>query len=366
MAKSIWEQIAVLINERFDVDEIFTQDEIIGAAILDNIVDTTIRSNTWKALLNHNVILAKNDNFFTRNPEYVIETKISSGNHNKENNQDYGKYFELCISEVSKGAIIPPNWDHYKFTEQEKNEVFKHAIAMADYIGRDKILDWEGHKTVSGNGDLIDAEGNIIEIKYLNGDGTGTYFNSTIYGLLKYGFDLRDYLKKHNIYDVLENLFGEYVSISRVNKSPVSQTDPGRKLIASTTNAKPDLYEIYQKQYVPLVEAAMEDMITDVYAYFCTNPAHFAQFIDDMINKRKENEVNVKTTPDRYICFNYYTETIQEIDMNALKTNLQSFESHKTDKGIVINNLLRFNFSWKNSYGLSNPAIYTFINKKGD
>lgn len=375
MAKSMWEKIASFIIEHYDEKDLFTRDELGGEAIINEVIDKNIHASTWKALINNQVIILKDGNNYSRNPEFTITQKVSkkhSDNHNKSNNQDFGKYFELCISEISKGAIMPPEWTHYDFSEKEKNTIFRHAKMMRDYLGKDKVFEWTGNHTVSGIGDLLDENGEKIEIKYVGGDGSGTYFNNTIYSLLHYNenFDIRNYLRKYNLYTLSEQLFGDLVPISTVNKSLISNQDKRLKLITSDKEEEQDpVYsERYRRIYIPIAEQAMEEFNTDVYQYFCENPSQFAIFFDNLLNKRKEQDLknNTCSAPDKYVCFNYFKETIHEVDMTAMRTNIQTFNLRRNKKGIIVNDMIRINFSWKNGYCLSNPAIYVFPLKKED
>lgn len=372
MTKSKWEKIASFIIEHYDEKDLFTKDELGGEAIINEIIDKNIHTSTWKALINNQVIILKDGNNYSRNPEFTITQKISkkhSDNHNKGNNQDFGKYFELCISAISKGAITPPEWTHYDFSEKEKNTIFRHAKMMRDYLGKDKVFEWTGNHTVSGIGDLLDEDGNKIEVKYV-GQGSGTYFNNTLYGLLRYNKDLdvRKYLAKYDLYNLSERLFGDLIPISRTNKSLVDNEDKNLKLIIDKDKHIEEYWDRYKNIYMPIGEQAMEDFTSDVYNYFCSHPAHFAQFFDNLLNKRKERDLknNTCSAPDKYVCFNYLTETIHEVDMTAIKTNTETINLRKTDKGIIVNDMIRLNFSWKNGYCLSNPATYVFALKNGE
>ena len=370
---AIWKDIANLISKRYEQDETFTKDEIIGEAILADIVQNTIKSNTWKALIDHQVILADSDDTYIRNPEYTTTSDTKSNDkHNKKNNQDFGKYFEFCISEISKGATTPPNWEHCTFTDKVKQEVFEHAAMMRNYLGKDEVFNWTGKNTMTAIGDLVDENGEKIEVKYINGDSGGTYFNNTMYSLLRYNpqFDVRKYLHQYDLYNLSEQLFGDLIPISRSNKSPVGNRHPNLKLITSSTDSIPEYKYKFENIYKPRGQEAMAHFTSDIYDFFIENPDKFAEFFDNLLNKRKEEDLKNNVTssaPDRYVCFNYYTKKIHEVDMLAFKNHAESsYNLRKNDTGIIVNDFIRINFSWKNGLCLSNPAIYVFPLKNGE
>jgi hypothetical protein len=101
----------------------------------------------------------------------------------------------------------------------------------------------------------------------------------------------------------------------------------------------------------------------DITNYFKNNPEKLYQFYIDMINKvtARMNSTQIKTVPDRFLVFNYNKKSISDINISALK-KAETIESIKsTPLGMVLNDNVRFAFSWQNGAGLNNPTIRVYI-----
>ena len=68
--------------------------------------------------------------------------------------------------------------------------------------------------------------------------------------------------------------------------------------------------------------------------------------------------------PDKLFSFNYHKKEAHIIDVKEVANGLQTLNLRKTDKGFTIDETIRIQLSWKNGYGLYNPAMYVYINKK--
>lgn len=321
---AVWESVANVLYSSNSTT--FTKESA------ETLYGSPIRSNTWQALFTHGV-LSKEGNLLPRTEKA----------HNKTNNQDFGKYFELCVSARSKGSTEPPAWEHYNFDEATRQEIFADAAKVLPFL--DSPVDWAGNETVSGNGDLRGQNGKVIEIKYLNNDSTGTYYNASIYKLVPFGFNLQDYMESLHYYDLLEETFPEYTP-NRNNKSPYSSEIA--KIIV-----KDDRYERIIR---PAAQNLMKTFTNDFIEYFSKNPAELSKLVYLFLNKDKN-----KSMPDQFLCFNYNTKICREIDLKNLNVNPNRIKA--TEKGVVIDDTLRVQFSWKNGYGLYNCAIYVFIEK---
>lgn len=73
---------------------------------------------------------------------------------------------------------------------------------------------------------MILDNGQTIELKRVS-SGSGTYYNTSIYHMTKYGFDFKDYLREFSLYDALRDNFPGLI-ISEKNNSPVSMADSNK------------------------------------------------------------------------------------------------------------------------------------------
>lgn len=351
MAK--WEEIAELAYTQYAYGVFLSEEEITKIAIDNGIFEKKIHSKTWLSLKDK-VFRFNTDcqlyEFIWTPP--VKKIKNQTNKHNKTNNQDYGKYFEYCVFAQGKGVKNPPEWEHYDFDETTRQEVFSDARLILPYLPGE-IEEWVGNHTVSGNGDLKMKNGLVVELKYLQNNSSGTYYNPTIYKLKQFGFDLQDYFKRFHYYELLEKHFSHIpeVTVSRNNKSPFDRIES--KFIREE-NA--ECQAIYNTHILPVAKQIMEVFTQEVFDYFKTHSKEFTEFLHLILNKNGN-----KSMPDLIISFNYYTKQPHIIDVKKVANNLQTFNFRNTPKGMVIDETIRIQFCWKNGYGLFNPAMYIFI-----
>lgn len=353
MAKSKWEDIAELTHSQYACGAFLSEEEITQIAIDNGIFETKIHAKTWLSLKDKVFHFDANSNLykFIWQPP-VKKIRATATKHNRTNNQDFGKYFECCTFARDKGEQNPPYWEHYEFDEATKKEVFDDAQYVLPVLPG-KIAEWVGGHTVSGNGDLKMEDGSTVELKYLQNNSSGTYYNPTIYKLKQFGFDLQDYFNRFNYYDLLEEHFGHIpeLNVSRRNKSPFNGNES--KFIREE-NA--ECMEIYNTYILPVAQQIMEVFTQEVFDYFKTHSKEFTEFLHLILNKDGN-----KSMPDLIISFNYYTKQPHVIDVKKIADNLQTYNFRNTAKGMVIDETIRIQFSWKNGYGLFNPAMYIFI-----
>ena len=94
----------------------------------------------------------------------------------KEHNQNYGRYMERAIDDLSNNRPIC-NHENFNFSDEEIKEMNSDARILTDYIGG-KDVKYIGNHTGKANGDLI-VDGEIVEIKYTGGS-SGTYLNASM------------------------------------------------------------------------------------------------------------------------------------------------------------------------------------------
>ncbi len=353
MTKAKWEEIAELIYFQYARGAFLTAEEITQIAVEGNIFKTGIHARTWLSLKDKVFRYDAESNLY----EFIWQPPVKkkeakSDKHNKTNNQDYGKYFECCVFAQSKNEQTPPDWEHYEFDDNTRREVFDDARYILPVLPGE-VEEWVGGHTVSGNGDLKMKNGLIVELKYLQNNSSGTYYNPTIYKLKQFGFDLQDYLNRFHYYELLEEHFGRFseLNISRHNKSPFDKN--GSEFIRKKNT---ECMEIYNTYILPVAQQIMEVFTQEVFDYFETHSKEFTEFLHLVLNKDGN-----KSMPDLIISFNYYTKQPHIIDVKKIAENLQTYNFRSTSKGVVIDETIRIQFSWKNGYGLFNPAMYVFI-----
>lgn len=265
--------------------------------------------------------------------------------NNRADNQYYGKYRECCVIACLNNSPVEYN-ENYIFTPQEQEQLYKEGKIIADYIG-DHKAQYIGNHTATASGDILLDNNETVEIKCVS-EGTGTYFNTSIYYFQKFGFDFKKYMKEFGLYQKLHELFSD-INISETNNSPVSQ-----KNSSYIRHHYTDLYTTY---IVPIDEAMRKQFTSDIVDFFTNHIDKIYEFISDMLNKN--TVTSQKTSPDRLIVYNYDKNTIHELQLSNFKDNIDT-HIKQTDKGLVIGNI-RIAFSWQNGVGLNNPTIRVFL-----
>lgn len=266
--------------------------------------------------------------------------------NSRAENQFFGKYRECCVVAHLNNSEVEYH-ENYNFTTEEQQRLSNEAKLVADFIGNHTAT-YLGNHTSIESGDILLDNGEVIELKSVSA-GTGTYFNTSIYYFLKFGFDFKDYMEKYGLYDALEESFGDMFKISRKNNSPVSQPN--------SSAIRHNYEKIYKEKIVP-VDASMRMAFTrDIAEYFVNNPNMVYEFITDMLEKN--SSTSKKTSPDRMIVLNYQKGKVREIDLKNFKENI-STNIRATEKGLVVGNV-RIAFSWQNGVGLNNPTIRAYL-----
>lgn len=262
---------------------------------------------------------------------------------NKANNQYYGKYTECCVVANLNGEDVVYNENYDKFTEKEKINMFNDGRIIAEYLG-DHTATYCGNHTGTAAGDFILDNGEVVELKCVGSNSSGTYWNTSLHYFEKFGFNIHNYMEEFKLYDALEKCFGDQFSISRKKASPVN------KDISSFIR---DNYKDDYKTYILPVDEEMRIQLTsDICDFFEKNPDKVYEFLNDSVQK------GPKGKPDRYIIYDYNRQTITEVDLdNLLDGNVEII---KNDKGFRIGNL-RFAIAWGNGSGLNNPVLRAYI-----
>lgn len=266
--------------------------------------------------------------------------------NSKSDNQYYGKYRECCVVAHLNNTEVEYH-ENYIFSESEKIRLFNEAKLIADFLGKQKAT-YLGNHTANESGDILLANGETVEIKTVSA-GSGTYFNTSIYYFLKFGFNFKYYMETYRLYEAIEDNFKDVIRVNRKNNSPVNTKD--------SSFIRHNYEEIWKEKIVPVDENMRMKFTEDIANYFTNNPDKVYEFIIDMLDKN--STTSKKTSPDRLIVLNYKKNTVREIDLKHFKDNI-STNIRMTDKGLVIGNI-RIALSWQNGVGLNNPTIRVFL-----
>ena len=110
-------------------------------------------------------------------------SKVSNG---KAENQYYGKFLECCTTAAMNNSEEVEYEEDYIFTEDEQSEFFEEAEQLANHVGKTRAI-YIGNKTSNERGDIyLPDRDEYLEIKRVS-SGTGTYYNTSIYYLSKFG-----------------------------------------------------------------------------------------------------------------------------------------------------------------------------------
>lgn len=272
----------------------------------------------------------------------------------KADNQYFGKYFEIAIVEKLKGNKNVPNpkdYDDvkdYNFSDQDLITLNKQAEKLQHYIGEVSTANRVGNHTVSGIGDIVLNDKITVEVKRVS-VGSGTYHNTSVYYFTEFGFNFKDYMAMFKLRETIEKYFPE-VNVNYKNNSPVNQETS--HLIRHSN--KIEEYEIIKK----IDEKMRLQFVNDIVTFFRNNPDKAQIFYKDMIEKRKISQQK-ETIVDRFIVYNYNKDTINEININNIKTNPID-TIYVNDFGFCLGGL-RIQIGWQNGNGLNNPTIRVFL-----
>lgn len=251
-------------------------------------------------------------------------------------NQHSGKDFEKHI---------------YYFLTGEKLELS--GIQFLDDIQQDaqfvanKIKEELNPSDVIYAGDNYKQDGDLIidslpvEIKYVSGGGSGTYYNTSMSVFEK--FDMKSFREFDTpIRNFLEPFFGKGVY---ENNSPVSMKE-SKFFRQDEANYKllKNIDKECRKQYVNYI-----------YNFFKVNKSVMVDFYHKMLSKELSN----KRAPEYIFVFDRTSKSTKVIRKSELVKN--DFVLSKNDLGFSISNL-RFAVSWQNGCGLNNPTVRVFLN----
>jgi len=272
----------------------------------------------------------------------------------KTDNQWYGKGFEQAIVMVKKHLPKDNPYPEH-ITDLDWRQILTNAAIFIEQYekryGEIITITWIGNKTNNADGDLI-INNEIIEVKYIESSGKGTWFNTTLFNTRdRYGFAKthKEYMIEYHLYDILVEHLGDKVSYE--NESPVSQ-----KIAKSINSNDAKWYKDYSK-----LEAKVRMKFTkDFFEYLKNNHQIEKQFVMDTVTKGICN----KQIPDKLIVFCYGKSTIQDVYTKQDLMNLYGdgkVSMTKRQKLGMYAGKIRISIGWQNCGGLNNPTIRGFI-----
>lgn len=350
MAKNKWEEIADIIYANFNINEEFSKDKVESHTEIGK-----IRSNTWNALINHEILVKASDDLFTLLPRKEKENKQKKSNTkdtnttlsiSKSKNQYYGQYFEEAVVSIINNQPIVNNikTNDHQFRQEEIDIMNDDAYNLSKYINAVSAK-YVGRQTSSANCDII-ADDKEIELKY--SQSTGTYYNTSVSYFDQFGLiSFKQYLKDYGVLSFLSQYFGDKVYD---NLSPVSKEES-----SDWRKKNPQAYE-----ELKIIEAkAREAYVTQVFDYLTKDKSRIKYFAQQMLTK----EASGKHTPDSVIIYQYDTDKIIEFTKEEI---LAMNSDTMTRNGFTFKfNGFHTTVAWQNGTGLNNPTIRVYLDKKG-
>lgn len=252
--------------------------------------------------------------------------------HSKNNNQYAGKLFEqlLCDSNIEN-----PYPD--KISKEEFAIVKKDAIDAKNYLPSGGRYSWIGDK-YNDRGDIIQDGTVYWEIKYTNGSN-GTWYNTSVYILDKYGIDYKSFLKP--LYTLYEK---NNIPYSKTNNSPVT--------VAISKTIRHTNFELAEQLRKTASNINIQ-VCSKLYNILSNNTELKNIFFNDMLLKRTKRNI-----ADFLFVYDYKKHTAKNINIydiivnNSIRINGQS---------LIFGDKIRITLSWQNGAGLNNPTIRVFL-----
>lgn len=351
MAKAKWEQIADLIYQYFELNENFEREELEIIVEDCGLSNGRIRSNTWKALFTHNILIEAPNGFYSLQPRVIKNKKNSSDSTIKElkitkkNNQYYAQYIEEAVVAIINNQPIVNNVKNFTFKTWEIDIMNEDAAAIASYLNATSA-EYMGRKTSTASCDII-ADDKEIELKYSKGNST--YYNTSITYFDQFGLvPFKQYMIDYGVLPFLATYFGDKVYD---NISPVSAKEG-----SDWKEKNPEAY----KQLISIEAKARNAYVTQVFEYLSKDESRVKYFAEQMLTKENSG----KHTPDFVIIYHHDTDKIIEFtkdEILAMMTNSSIIRSGYSFKF----NGFRTTIAWQNGTGLNNPTIRVYLDKKG-
>jgi len=272
----------------------------------------------------------------------------------KSDNQWYGKGSEQAIVIVKKSLPqINPYPEH--IPDSDWSKILHYALNFVrEYekrYGEITTIEWIGNKTNTADGDLL-INKEIIEIKFVETDSNGTWFNTTLFNTKnRYGLPktYKDYMVEDGLYKALAEHFGEHLNYE--NNSPISQ-----ELASFTEKNEKEWY----KNYTNAEKRTRVRFTKDFFNYLKDNPEMERQFVIDAVTKSICN----KQIPDKLVVFNYAKGTIKDVyskeQLMKLYDNGKVTMTSRQKLGFYAGKI-RIAIGWQNGGGLNNPSIRGYI-----
>ena len=276
----------------------------------------------------------------------LIQKRRTMKNFSKATSQYYAMLVELYIN-----AIINKESTHnivnkidYAFDESEINKMIEDAnLIVKKYFPKSEKCFYTGRKTKKAVADFI-IDNENIELKYVSGKSTGTYFNTSIsYCSEKLCFEpYNAFLKKNHSLDKLQSIVNHdvYKNFSPVSQAESSYIRKNEEYSNIYEDIKADEMKARKKYVYKFANYIIEKNLTTVVYY-------------DMLNKySKDNK------PDKIIVYNFSNGSSTVVKPFAQEAH--SLNVEVSGCSIIISNL-KMTFAWQNGTALNNPTIRVFL-----
>ena len=277
------------------------------------------------------------------------------GKHERAKNQDYAIAFENEVANIlgaknriSNSIVLPQN---------ERDVLKGHAICVAHHIqglfGTDTDYIYCGRQTSNALGDFMTSDGKSIELKYVYGNTSGTYHNTSIdYFQSLCMFSYHNWLEHFGYMEWLQSVIPDDIDINCNANSPLKYSDASK-----LRNEYPSIARLISNHELPIRRLYTSYVSTYIDAFSLEGIV-----ISDMINKKKTSDGQYKGISDVIVVCNSKTGDIRTIDKDDLiaKTS-DNYKMHVTDTSIVFDGLMRLAIGWQNGNGMNNPTIRAFL-----
>lgn len=274
----------------------------------------------------------------------------------KKDNGISGRLFECAVVAIINKENVETLWSSKETTSMTLVPNYNTILNDAKYLVEQYFIN--AYKAIWNNnpfndcGDIVLNDNQHIELKYLTSkklDGKGTYHNTSMLAVERYGIRLLPYFQKY-----LHPIWNKY-KLS-YTENGLSLTRQSKQNLKTRSDYKTINNEL--KEQANLMDNEIRNILYDNLQNDLTLKNLFAR---DMINKKKSSNEKEKGIPDLYIIFHSTTKTIQSYTKEELSKTTTNIIELIGDYSILLNKQYRITISWQNGLGIQNPTIRVFL-----
>lgn len=274
-----------------------------------------------------------------------------------------GEALEKAVVAVINGE----DFDIDPALAKDKEAILADAVILAKELrakyGDDVRVSGIGNAVTKERGDLLINDSIHVELKYINGKGSGTYHNTSMYNLTQYGVKpLNEFYNEHGYYDEVSEL---------LEKEGIDfRPDPGRN--SPFTQAQGKVIrgnkELYKKIQAVEERCRLAYVSEEIAPKVFEDQEALGSFVRSIAHKDTHLEDSVKDIPDEIIAVDRKNHTVSTIGSEEVKRLFAPSENGEytfdmKNKGVTVNGTFRIAFGWQNGTGLNNPTIRAFLMK---